>query len=61
MHFDKVAGTKPYRALINVFKKNYEKQGVKTELIRAIDHNIAIGVYPDMLSMVGNQTNGCDL
>jgi multimeric flavodoxin WrbA len=25
-----------------------EKHGVKTELIRTIDHDIAIGVYPDM-------------
>jgi multimeric flavodoxin WrbA len=25
-----------------------EKHGVKTDMIRAIDHNIATGVYPDM-------------
>src|SRR5688500_10634666 len=25
-----------------------EKQGVKTEVIRPIDHDIATGVYPDM-------------
>ena len=25
-----------------------EKQGVRTEVIRAVDHDIATGVYPDM-------------
>lgn len=34
--------------LINVSKKIMEKQGVKTETIRPIDHDIATGVYPDM-------------
>lgn len=34
--------------LIKVSKKIMEKQGVKTELIRAVDHDIAAGVYPDM-------------
>lgn len=34
--------------LIDISKKIMEKQGVKTEVIRAVDHDIAIGVYPDM-------------
>lgn len=34
--------------LIGVSKKIMEKHGVQTELIRAIDHDIATGVYPDM-------------
>lgn len=34
--------------LINVSKKIMERRGVKTEVIRAIDHQIATGVYPDM-------------
>jgi multimeric flavodoxin WrbA len=35
--------------LINVSKKIMEKQGVKTEVIRTIDHNdIATGIWPDM-------------
>ena len=34
--------------LIDISRKIMEKQGVKTKLIRAIDHNIAPGVYPDM-------------
>lgn len=34
--------------LINVSKNIMDKHGVKTEIIRPIDHDIAIGVYPDM-------------
>jgi len=35
-------------ALADVSRKIMEKHGVQTELIRAIDHDIATGVYPDM-------------
>jgi multimeric flavodoxin WrbA len=34
--------------LINISKDIMEKQGVKTEVIRAVDHDIAPGVWPDM-------------
>lgn len=34
--------------LVDVSRKIMEKHGVKTELIRPIDHDIATGVYPDM-------------
>ncbi len=34
--------------LIDISKQIMEKHGVKTEVIRAIDHDIATGVYPDM-------------
>ncbi len=34
--------------LINASKNIMDKQGVKTEVIRPIDRDIAIGVYPDM-------------
>lgn len=34
--------------LINVSKNIMDKQGVETEVIRFIDHDIATGVYPDM-------------
>lgn len=34
--------------LINVSKDIMAKHGVKTEIIRPIDHQIATGVYPDM-------------
>jgi multimeric flavodoxin WrbA len=34
--------------LIDASKAIMEKHGVKTEVIRAIDHKIATGVYPDM-------------
>lgn len=34
--------------LINACLKIMQKHDVKTELIRAIDHDIATGVYPDM-------------
>jgi len=34
--------------LINISRDIMEKHGVKTELIRPIDHEIATGVWPDM-------------
>jgi multimeric flavodoxin WrbA len=34
--------------LINVSKNIMDKHGVKTEIIRSVDHDIASGVYPDM-------------
>lgn len=34
--------------LIKVSQEIMEKHGVKTEVIRTIDHDIATGVYPDM-------------
>lgn len=38
-----------------------EKHGVKTELIRAIDYNIATGVYPDMRKHGWKQDDWSDL
>jgi len=34
--------------LINVSKHIMEKHGVKTDVLRSIDHDIAVGVWPDM-------------
>jgi multimeric flavodoxin WrbA len=34
--------------LVTISRKIMEKHGVKTELIRSVDHDIAPGVYPDM-------------
>lgn len=34
--------------LINISRNIMDKHGIKTELIRAVDHDIATGVYPDM-------------
>ncbi len=34
--------------LVDSSRKIMEKHGVKTDVIRAIDHDIATGVYPDM-------------
>ncbi|HMS24647.1 MAG TPA: flavodoxin family protein [Acidimicrobiia bacterium] len=34
--------------LVDISRNIMSKQGVKTESIRAIDHDIATGVYPDM-------------
>jgi len=34
--------------LLNVSRQIMEKYGVKTDVIRPVDHNIATGVYPDM-------------
>lgn len=36
------------QGLIEVSKRIMDKQGVSTELIRAVDHDIAMGVWPDM-------------
>jgi multimeric flavodoxin WrbA len=34
--------------LVTISRKIMEKHGVKTELIRSVDHDIAPGIYPDM-------------
>src|SRR6266496_2167502 len=34
--------------LLDVSRKIMEKQGVEVEVIRAVDHDIATGVWPDM-------------
>lgn len=34
--------------LIDISKEIMEKQGVETEVIRAVDHDVATGVWPDM-------------
>ncbi|NUR97576.1 MAG: flavodoxin family protein, partial [Kribbellaceae bacterium] len=34
--------------LIDVSRKILEKQGVQVDVVRAIDHDIATGVWPDM-------------
>lgn len=34
--------------LISISQKIMEKHGIKTKLIRSIDHQVASGVYPDM-------------
>lgn len=34
--------------LINISKSIMDKHGIQTEVIRQIDHDIAVGVYPDM-------------
>lgn len=34
--------------LIGISRQIMEKHGVKTEVIRSIDHDIATGVWPDM-------------
>lgn len=34
--------------LINISKKIMRKNGIKVDVIRAVDHDIAYGVYPDM-------------
>lgn len=36
------------QGLIDVSRKIMEKEGVKTEVVRFIDHDVATGVYPDM-------------
>lgn len=36
------------QGVIDISQKIMQKQGVNTEVIRAIDHDIAQGVYPDM-------------
>jgi multimeric flavodoxin WrbA len=44
----KSPATSNTEGLIEVSKQIMDKHGVKTEVIRAIDHDIATGVYPDM-------------
>ena len=44
----KSPGTSHTELLANASKAIMEKHGVNTELIRAIDHDIATGIYPDM-------------
>lgn len=44
----KSPGVSNTEGLINVSRHIMEKHGVETEVIRAIDHDIATGVYPDM-------------
>lgn len=44
----KSPGMSHTQILIDVSKSIMEKHGVKTENIRAVDHDIAFGVYPDM-------------
>ena len=34
--------------LVEVSRRIMDKQGVATEVIRAVDHDIAYGVWPDM-------------
>src|SRR5947209_5883570 len=44
----KSPGVSHTERLIKISQGIMAKQGVKTELIRTIDHDIAIGVWPDM-------------
>lgn len=44
----KSPGKSHTEGLINISRKIMEVNGVETELIRTIDHDIATGVYPDM-------------
>jgi multimeric flavodoxin WrbA len=44
----KSPGKSHTQTLIDISRKIMEKNGVKAEVIRAIDHDIATGVYPDM-------------
>jgi multimeric flavodoxin WrbA len=44
----KSPGKSHTQLLIDVSAKIMEKHGVKTEIIRAIDHDIATGIWPDM-------------
>lgn len=44
----KSPGVSNTEGLVDVSAKIMSKQGVKVEVIRAIDHDIATGVYPDM-------------
>jgi multimeric flavodoxin WrbA len=44
----KSPGTSNTEGLIKISRTIMEKHGVKTELIRPVDHDIATGVYPDM-------------
>lgn len=44
----KSPGSSHTERLIKISQNIMEKHGVKTEIIRPIDHDIAAGVYPDM-------------
>lgn len=44
----KSPGKSHTQLLVDASQKIMEKHGLKTEVIRAIDHDIATGVYPDM-------------
>ena len=44
----KSPATSHTRGLMDVSKSIMEKNGVEIDVIRAVDHNIAYGVYPDM-------------
>jgi multimeric flavodoxin WrbA len=44
----KSPGVSNTQGLVDVSRKIMEKHGVKVEVIRPVDHDIATGVYPDM-------------
>src|SRR5689334_18504360 len=44
----KSPGVSNTEGLVKISRHIMERHGVKTEVIRAIDHDIATGVYPDM-------------
>lgn len=44
----KSPGVSHTQYLVDASRKIMEKHGVKTHVIRAIDHDIATGIYPDM-------------
>lgn len=44
----KSPGKSHTQLLVDASRKIMEKHGVKTDVIRAIDHDIATGIYPDM-------------
>ena len=44
----KSPGKSHTQLLVDSSMKIMEKHGVKTEVIRAVDHEIATGIYPDM-------------
>lgn len=44
----KSPGESHTQLLVDASKKIMEKHGVKTDVIRAVDHDIATGIYPDM-------------
>ncbi|MFP4288345.1 MAG: hypothetical protein ACLFQS_03730, partial [Bacteroidales bacterium] len=39
------------QGLMDVSRMIMEKEGVKTDVIRLVDHDVASGVYPDMTKM----------
>jgi len=44
--------------LIEVSASLMRRHGVEVEVLQAIDHDIATGVYPDMTEQVGPLTSG---